>query len=131
MLATVLQEKELLERICYPSRPLRVCVIGVEFGWTAWQKGVGHPGPVESSLLYSSEGSWLAGSHLLMPLHLWVLAGRCPSREKVVQGSGAKHGLHCQSHLGVRSPAAGPGTLAFSPESESNRQTRCLGRCDV
>lgn len=61
---------------------------GVEFGWTAWQKGVGCPGPIESSLLYASEESWLAGSHLLMPLHLWVLAGWCPSRERLCRAVG-------------------------------------------
>lgn len=37
----------------------------VELGWAVWQAGVGHPGPVESSLLYSSKESWIAGFYLL------------------------------------------------------------------
>lgn len=50
-----------------------VCVRQGELGWAVWQRRVGHPGPVESSLLYSSEESWLAGSPYTAP---WMGAGR-------------------------------------------------------
>lgn len=39
---------------------------GVEFGWTAWQKGVGYSGPIESSLLYGESKVRKAG--LLVPI---------------------------------------------------------------
>lgn len=97
---------------------LCVCGTGVEFGCTAWQKGVGRLGLLRAlSCTPVREAGLLVPISLCRSTYVWV---ECVHEKRLCRAVGKAWRLPGQSHLGVKSPAAGLGTLAFSPESESN-----------